>query len=217
MKLTFGNLRAACLLLLSVLACGAAARAQQRPAPAAGESLTAEQAVARYERVLEAATTPSRKFYLTTKLAPTALAAGQDEKAKSYARALLEQAPSLEKDWNHGNAVHAANTVLGLLALKAGDVGEAGRLLLASAGHRGSAQLNSFGPDMVLANELLAKGGRDVVKQYLDLCDNFWEVDFGKLDRWKEEVTRGETPNFGPNLDRLRGMWRFESWAKLQP
>lgn len=217
MKLIFQNLKAAALVLCCVLACGAVVRAQQQPAPAGGgEGLTVEQALARYEQALRATTDPARKFYLLTDAAPTALAAGQTEKAKSYARALLDQAPALEKDWNYGNAVHVGNTVLGLIALGDGGVAEAGRLLLASAGSHGSPQLNSFGPDMLLAKELLARGERETVAQYLELCARFWKGDYGKLDQWKAAVARGETPDFRPNTGLLNG-WRFEQWDKLRP
>ena len=217
MKLIFVNLRAAALALCCVLACGALVRAQEKPAPAGGgEGLTVEQALARYEQALQAATDPARKFYLLTDAAPTALAAGQTGKAKSYARALLDQAPAMEKDWNYGNAVHVGNTVLGLMALRDGNVAEAGRLLLASAGSHGSPQLNSFGPDMTLAKELLAKGERSTVAQYLELCGKFWKGDFGKLADWKPAVARGETPDFRPNLGLLT-RWRFVNWGKIQP
>ena len=215
MKLIFVNLRAAALALCCVLTCGAVGRAQQQPAAAGGgEGLTAEQALARYEQALQATTDPERKFYLLTDAAPTALSAGQTEKAKSYARALLDQAPAMEKDWNYGNAVHVGNTVLGLIALRDGQVAEAGRLLLASAGSRGSPQLNSFGPDMNLAKELLAKGERTVVAHYLELCGKFWKSDFGKLGQWKTAVAAGETPDFRPNTGLLM-RWRFEKWDRL--
>lgn len=216
MKLIFVNLRAAGVVLCCVLACGAVVRAQQAAGSKTGEGLTVEQALARYEQALQAATNPARKFYLLTDAAPTALAAGQAGKAKSYARALLDQAPAMEKDWNYGNAVHVGNTVLGLIALRDGAVAEAGRLPLASAGSRGSPQLNSFGPDMLLAKELLAKGERDTVAQYLELCGKFWKGDFGKLAQWKASVARGETPDFSQNIGLLDG-WRFERWDKLKP
>lgn len=215
MKLIPVNLRAAGLVLCCALACAAVVRAQQ-PAPAPREELTAEQALARYEQALQAATAPERKFHLLTGAAPTALAAGQDDKAKSYARALLDQAPSMEQDWNYGNAVHVGNAVLGLIAAKRGDTAEAERLLLASAGSRGSPQLNSFGPDMLLARELLDKGRRETVAQYLELVGKFWRGHFGKLDEWKEVLAREGTPDFRPNLG-LLDRWRFEQWEKLRP
>ena len=215
MKLIFVNLRAAGLVLCCALACGAVVRAQQPADSKTGEGLTVEQALARYEQALEATADPARKFYLLTDAAPTALSAGRPEKAKSYARALLDQAPSMAENWNYGNAVHVGNTVLGLIALRDGGVAEAGRLLLASAGSRGSPQLNSFGPDMGLAKELLARGERDTVAQYLELCGKFWKGDFGKLGNWRAAVARGETPDFRPNVG-LLNRWRFKQWDKLK-
>jgi len=215
-KLIPANLKAAGLALCCVLACGAVARSQ-KPAPAPREELTVEQALARYEQAFEASRDPAKRFYLLTDLAPTALAAGQVEKAKTYSRALLDQAPSMEKDWNYGNAVHAGNTVLGLIALKDGDVAEARRLLLASANSRGGPQLNSFGPDMVLAKELLDKGERAAVTQYLELCRKFWRGHFGKLDEWKAALEREEPLNWRPHVGALLNGWRHEQWDKLQP
>jgi hypothetical protein len=75
-----------------------------------------------------------------------------------YAKNLLIQAESMKDNWNYGNAVHTANLVLGRIALADGDVEEAKCLLLLAGQTPGSPQLNSFGPDMLFAEELLEKG-----------------------------------------------------------
>jgi len=64
----------------------------------------------------------------------------------------------------------------------------------------GSPQLNSFGPNMSLAKQLLEAGERDTVVEYLDFCRKFWQMDFGKLDYWTAQVRAGEVPDFGANL-----------------
>ena len=173
------------------------------------------QALAKYEQALQAATDPTRRFYLTTKTAPTALAAGETEKAKTYARDLLEQAAGMRTNWNYGNAIHVANLVLGRIALASGNVTEAKRLLLDAGKSPGSPQLNSFGPNMLLAKELLAKGEREAVIEYFDLCAIFWKPQDGRLSAWKALVIKGDTPDFGANLAYRLDDWRFENWAKL--
>jgi hypothetical protein len=189
------------------------ASAQQRPSDAG--QLTAAEALARYEQLLQTTPDQPRKFYLTTKAASTALAAAEPEKAKTYALALLEQADTLRNDWNYGNAIHVANLVLGQIALTSGDITEARRLLLEAGRTPGSPQLNSFGPNMLLAKGLLAKGEREAVVQYFDLCATFWKDRQGRLPAWKAAVQKGEEPQFGPNLSYLLETWRFEQWDKL--
>src|ERR1700719_3714085 len=75
----------------------------------------------------------------------------------------------------------------------------ADRYLLASGKTPGSPQLDSFGPNMTLAKELLAKGESDSVLQYLDLCKNFWEGERQQLDDWRDAIRGGKTPDFGAN------------------
>jgi hypothetical protein len=52
---------------------------------------------------------------------------------------------------------------------------------------------------MTLAKELLEKGGRDVVIQYLEECRTFWKL--GRtLDSWIATIRNDRIPEFGPNL-----------------
>jgi len=120
--------------------------------------------------------------------------------ARKYAQELLALAPKYQKDWNYGNAVQDGNLVLGRIALKEGRTDEAKRRLLEAGKSPGSPQMDSFGPNMSLARDLLEKGERDVVLQYFDLCRKFWEMGKGDLDRWTEDVKAGRMPNFGANL-----------------
>jgi hypothetical protein len=92
------------------------------------------------------------------------------------------------------------NIVEGRIALKKGNVEEAKRDLISAGKTQGSPQLNSFGPNMSLAKELLEKRERAIVIQYFDLCSRFWKSDYGKLNEWKEIVKKGEIPEFGANL-----------------
>jgi len=60
--------------------------------------------------------------------------------------------------------------------------------------------MNSFGPNLSLARDLLAKGDQQIVLEYLELCRKFWKLDHGKLDLWKKDVEEGRVPDFGANL-----------------
>ena len=97
------------------------------------------------------------RFYALSGLAKAAFDAGEFDKAERYARELLSAAVGNEKDWNYGNAIFFGNMVLGRVALRRDrNVGLAKTLLMASATTTGSPQLNSFGPNMSLAKDLLA-------------------------------------------------------------
>ena len=86
--------------------------------------------------------------------------------------------------------------MLGRIAVKKGDVEQANRRLLAAANTPGSPTLNSFGPNWNLAQELLAKGQRETVLAYIDLCRKFWKMDNGRLDSWASAIRDGGSPNF---------------------
>ena len=142
----------------------------------------------------------SRRFYALNRMAKTALQAGLTDNAGAYANELLRIAAEHRQDWNYGNALHDGNMVLGLIALRRGDIAKAKERLLDSARSEGSPQMNSFGPNMSLAKELLEKGERESVLAYFALCGNFWTMGRLKLDTWAEDVREGRTPNFGANL-----------------
>jgi len=89
-------------------------------------------------------------------LAKRALAAQKVQKAKEYAERMLKQNYS---GWNYGNNVHHGNIILGRIAIKRDDLEEAKKRLINAGNTPGSPQLNSFGPNMALAKELLEKNG----------------------------------------------------------
>jgi hypothetical protein len=149
---------------------------------------------------LGAAQNERERFYALGPAAKTALGRGQSDKAATLAKELEKLAPKYKRDWNYGNAIQNANQVLGRIALSNGDVAEAKKRLLASADSDGSPQMNSFGPNMQLAKDLLAKGEKDVVIQYFERCGKFWKMGTGKLAAWTKQVQAGKTPDFGANL-----------------
>jgi hypothetical protein len=126
--------------------------------------------------------------------------AGSLDRAKDFADELLTAADQYKNDWNYGNAFHKGHIVLGRLALRQKDVPSAITHLLEAGKTPGSPQLNSFGPNMMLAKELLEVGERKAVLDYFELCGQFWKNDFGALSKWKDMVRKEKIPNFGANL-----------------
>jgi hypothetical protein len=143
------------------------------------------------------------RFYDLGRMARTALQVGQADKAAAYAVELLAIAAGHRQDWNYGNAIQNGNMVLGLIALRQGDLARARERLLDSAASDGSPQLNSFGPNMLLAKELLERGEPESVLAYFELCRKFWTNGANgtqSLDTWSKDVREGRTPDFGANL-----------------
>jgi len=139
------------------------------------------------------------RFYALSDLAKAAFAAGDSDKAEYYGRELLSLAPQYQKNWNYGNAVFFGNMIIGRVALKRDkNPFLAKRSLLASAETAGSPTLNSFGPNMSLAKDLLSLGERDTVLEFFALCRKFWKSE--KLDDWAATVRGGGMPDFGANL-----------------
>lgn len=133
--------------------------------------------------------------YLLKDLASAAFAAGETGKAREYAEQMLV---AIVDDWDYGNRVHHGHLILGRIALGEGNLSEAKDRLLRSGQTPGSPQLNSFGPNMALANDLLHCGETEVVLEYFELCSQFWDTD--ELADWTVLVAGGRTPDFGANL-----------------
>ena len=128
------------------------------------------------------------------------LMAGDLEGAERDARQLLRMTGS-------SDLTHSANTLLGRIALRRGNLNEAKERLADSARIEASPMLGSFGPSMKLAQELLAAGERDAVLEYLEECRLFWKSDRGRLDRLVDLVQHAAAPNLllpysdqGPSL-----------------
>ena len=126
-------------------------------------------------------------------MAAAALEAGELEAAATYAQEMLAagMGPSHPQDWNAGNLIHHGHITLGRLALLAGDTDGAAQHLLRAGSTPGSPQLDSFGPDFSLANQLLAKGRTDTVEAYLRLCQQFWKLGGDRPQRWIAEIHAG--------------------------
>lgn len=95
---------------------------------------------------------------------------------------------------DHANRKHWAHTVLGVLALRKGDVLAAREHLLHSAAVVGEPRLSSYGPSFLLARELCALGEWQSVDDYLRACESFWSSEL--LARWRENLQARELPEF---------------------
>jgi len=138
-------------------------------------------------------------WYRTSLLtaAKAAIEANDVGKARQLATTALAQVGSRNDDTT-GQTIHDSHVVLGRVALRTGDLAEA-KTHLQQAGHvTGGGTLTSFGPNMSLAKELLERGERGAVVQYLEACAAFWPNRM--LTQWLQTITSGGTPNFGANL-----------------
>ena len=144
------------------------------------------------ELLLESSAPPDRVFFLVD-AARIALEIGKEAKAEAYAREILAT-PDLAAKC--GDGVYYGNHVLGMLALKRGDVNSAKRYLIESAKTPGSWALNGIRPpNIALAYELLALGEREAVYEYLDLCKVFSKKD-AMIESWKAAIRAGSIPDF---------------------
>jgi len=160
----------------------------------------AKDAVGQYEQALKLTTEARSRRSLRMNLARMAFESGDITTASSMAATLLTEADQESTEFFKADLLHGVHSILGRAALQNGDVSEAKRQLLASGEVEGSAVLNSFGPGMSLAKDLLDKNERTVVLEYFVLISSFWKND--KLQQWTAIVKSGGTPDFGGSLSR---------------
>lgn len=197
MKTKLRNKTLLLVVCLALVACGAWftwAKQNRKSTPSPKEDFALQ------ERVLKLGQGAERRFYALRETAKLAVEAGDYSKAQQYATELLALAPKYKKNWNYGNAIHDGHMVLGRVALTKGDKKGAIQQLLEAGKTPGSPQLDSFGPNMSLARDLVAKGETQAVITYLDECKIFWKDTRGHLGIWKSEIKEGEMPDFGASL-----------------
>jgi len=149
------------------------------------------------------------RFYSLEEEITAVYSANDYKRAKELLAEYLELADIYKCNWNYGNVIHDANRILGLISLNSGNIEDAANYLLESGKSTGSPQLDSFGPELDLANELLKHGRHEDVKTYLNDISSFWEMNDGSIDRWIREIDRGERPE----LNRLSADFGF--WQQL--
>jgi hypothetical protein len=164
----------------------------------------AKKALAQYEAALAAG---SPRAGVLAHAAQCALWADDDATAAAYASELLAivGGPAGRAD---GDAIHDGHRILGHVALNRADVEGAKRHLLESAKTPGSPVLNSFGPELTLANDLLKKGERDTVIQYREILPRFWQGRQEAIDQWVILIRAGKVPD----LNRFAA--RHSAWPR---
>jgi tetratricopeptide (TPR) repeat protein len=155
-----------------------------------GEQFDAKQrADESYKRVLALTRNIQARESLAGEMAQAAFKMGDFPGAAEYAKIQLSG-----KDHS---APQRANTILGRVALRSGDVSSAKQFLLDSSKPEAAKDISISGPMMILAKELLERGERDIVLQYLDNCLTLWPRGENVLQVWIDEIRNGKKPNFG--------------------
>jgi hypothetical protein len=136
------------------------------------------------------------KTMLLMDTAKAALRAGEFARARETAEALLRAAAKVE--WPPADLLHCAHTVLGRLALREGDVDAAKcQLALAAEALATKQGVHPPGPrELRLAQELLERGERAAVINYLNRCRASWEGPWHRAKDWISAIQHGEKPDF---------------------
>jgi beta-lactamase regulating signal transducer with metallopeptidase domain/tetratricopeptide (TPR) repeat protein len=156
------------------------------------KSASTAEALRYYEQGLSSLKGDAR-FYALEETAKAAFVAGDFTKAHQYAQELLQTAPQYRGDWNYGNALYTGNSVLGQIALAQGDIPSAKSYLGVVGDSPGSPQLDTFGPDLTLARQLLEKGEKDAVIAFLGKIAKFWKGHEEKIQDWQKAIQQGQT------------------------
>jgi hypothetical protein len=149
----------------------------------------AQRAAEAYKRVLGLTVNPTAREALAGDMAEAAFKVGDFKGATELARIHL-----LGRDHT---APQRANTILGRVAIRAGDLPRAKQYLLDSSGPEARKDVALAGPTMVLAKELLEEGEQDTVLQYLANCVSLWPRGENVLEIWIDEIKNGRKPKFG--------------------
>jgi len=134
------------------------------------------------------------RFYDMEELIEAQYQSKNYEKVQELIEEYLKLAKVYRCNWNYGNAIHYSHRIRGLILLESGDIDGAAEELIAAGQSTGSPQLDTFGPELDLANQLLQAGRTEEVITYLNGVEKFWEMDGGVVEKWIQEIRAGETP-----------------------
>lgn len=135
--------------------------------------------------------------YALSGLAKAAARAEVLDKASRYAAELLNLSV---RSGQYEQGIYDGHMVQGLVALRRGNIEQAKQELRAAGATKGSPVLNSFGPSMELAKQLIEKGEGRAVLDFFAQCATFWKMGQAKLDNWAATVRGGGMPDFTGNL-----------------
>jgi hypothetical protein len=142
-----------------------------------------------YRRVLSLTTELRVRDTLAENMAEKYFRAGDFRGAGALARISLQS--------SDGGVIRRANTLLGRIALRSGDITGARRYLLESEKRKHSRHGFESIPSMALAKELLENEERDIVVEYLEDCVALWPQLGDVLHSWIAVIKKGKIPNFG--------------------
>ncbi len=135
-----------------------------------------------------------KRFYDISEEIDEALFTNELDRVRVLAEEYLRQSKKYRKNWNFGNATHDANIALGIVELRKKNITASASYLVAADQSNGSPQLDSFGPDLRLANVLLKNGQNEAVIKYLEGVKTFWKMDGGRIDKWIKAINAGHIP-----------------------
>jgi hypothetical protein len=163
---------------------------------------TPESYLADREARLTGADSELDRCLLLPDVALAAVEAGQLTKAKAYAAEAARLVEKLSPDGTltGASAYYYTHLALGRIALAEGRIEVAKAELLLSGKTDPSPSLIVKGPNLSLAQDLLAHGERDVVVTFLEDCKRFWIRGEDKLSVWQMKIRDGSTPDFSANF-----------------
>lgn len=144
---------------------------------------------------------------LLEKLSQVAFELKKYDRARAFAMELILDFGSDASSMSFEQATHTGNIVLGKISLAENDLAKAKEYLLVAI----RAPLRSNYPwirdmNMSLARELLAKGEKETVLEYLRLCqtsqekingeEKYHDDEIKTLKAWQEQIKAGKTPSF---------------------
>ncbi|MFN0278555.1 MAG: DUF3857 domain-containing protein [Pyrinomonadaceae bacterium] len=148
----------------------------------------------------------NKRRHLLQNIAMAAYELGLDEDAKTFATELILDFGQNAADLGYDDAAHIGNIILGRVALRKKDLSKAKEYLLIAIRaplRKSNSWLGEI--DMKLAKELLAVDEREIVIEYLRLCEGLSNLKSEKklfenqskaLKLWQQQIKQGKTPTF---------------------
>jgi hypothetical protein len=159
----------------------------------------AAMALAEWEFALARCRDDSRRVRILCQTARCAFDASHYEKARTYALEMIDSVPECSSAgdvWTSSHACHLGHQLLGRVALRTGNTENAKLHLMESINASGGPHLGAAIPLMTLAKELLERGERRAVRDFLQRCAELHAESRTAFVRWVEQIDRGETPDF---------------------
>ena len=100
-----------------------------------------------------------------------------------------------------GRGLYCAYSIFGMNAVLNGGLQEAGEWLLKAGKTYPSPARRTFGPNMILPNELFKRGEVHAVLEFLNDCRSTWNGAPYWVEMWTSQIEAGEYPRFKQHLD----------------